>query len=389
MKRTPQTFTRNVRCFGTPASLQQTNLFNYHKAHGGKMVDFGGWHMPVQYNDLSIAQSTVHTRTDASIFDVSHMGQLRFWGDDREKFLQGLICGSVKALKQDQTRYSLFMNDQGGVIDDTVVTRRKDHMFVVINAGRLDVDIPYLQGQIANSGMNVEMEIIKDHDLLAFQGPKAVTLLQKHTDYDLSKLGFFYVANMDIDGIPCQVSRSGYTGEDGFEISIPTANIEHMCDLLLSHDESKLAGLGARDALRLEAGLCLYGHELDETTSPVEADLMWTVGKRKLKGGFPGFDVVKRQLMEGVTRQRIGLVGEKAPFRDGAEVYNEEGRKVGVVVSGSFSPCLKKPIGMAYIEPSSCQPGLVLNALVRKKKIPVTVTKFPFVQKGYFKTQSN
>jgi len=386
MKRANSKILQSSRFFGTATTLKSTKLLGYHEKHGGKLVDFGGWNMPVQYKDLSIKESTIHTRTDASIFDVSHMGQLKFWGDDREKFLQSLICGSVKALKTDQTRYSLFMNEQGGVIDDTVVTRRKDHLFVVINAGRLDVDIPYLQGKLADSNMDVKMEIISDHELLAFQGPKAVSVLQKHTPYDLSKLGFFYMANMDIDGIPCQVSRSGYTGEDGFEISIPTPQIENMCDLLLHHDEVKLAGLGARDALRLEAGLCLYGHDLDETTTPVEADLMWTVGKRKTKGGFPGFDVVKRQLENGITRKRFGLVGEKVPFRDGTEIFDDSGKKVGNVCSGSYSPCLQKPIGMAYLDPEVCEPGRVLQALVRKKNVPVTVTKMPFVQKGYFET---
>lgn len=386
MKRVSTTTSKNVRFFGTAScTLKETKLFPYHQKNGGKLVDFGGWHMPVQYSDLTIAQSTIHTRTGASIFDVSHMGQLKFWGDDREKFIQSLICGSVKALKPDQTRYSLFMNEQGGVIDDTVVTRRKDHLFVVINAGRLDVDIPYLKNKMAESKMDVRMEKIEDHELIAFQGPKAVSVLQKHTPYDLSKLGFFYMANMDIDGVPCQVSRSGYTGEDGFEISIPGEKIEHMCDLLLDHDEVKLAGLGARDALRLEAGLCLYGHDLDETTTPVEADLMWTVGKRRTKGGFPGFDVVKQQLENGITRKRFGLVGEKVPFRDGTEIYDDSGKKVGVVVSGSYSPCLKKPIGMAYLDPEVCEPGRVLQALVRKKNVPVTASKMPFVQKGYFK----
>jgi len=350
------------------------------------MVDFGGWDMPVQYKDLSIAQSTVHTRTHASIFDVSHMGQLKFWGKDREAFVQSLIVGSVKALKPNQTRYSLFTNENGGVIDDTVVTRRDDHVFVVINAGRLDVDLPYLREKLAQSKMDVSMDFIDDHCLVAFQGPSAVNILQKHTDYDLSSLEFFYMANMEVGGIPCQVSRSGYTGEDGFEIAVPTAQTTGFCDLLLGYDEVKLAGLGARDSLRLEAGLCLYGHDLDETTTPVEADLLWTMGKaRREKGGFPGHTIIKKQIEEGVSRKRVGLIGEKVPFRDHAELLGDNGERIGEVCSGSFSPCLKKPIGMAYLQSDYCVTGKNIHAVVRGKKVPVQVTTMPFVKKGYFK----
>jgi len=371
------------RCFGD-LSLRRTALYDFHVAQGGKLVDFGGWDMPVRYNDMGIADSTVHTRQNASIFDVSHMAQLRFWGDDRVKFLESLIVGSVKALKPNQTRYSLFTNDQGGVIDDTVVTRREDHLYVVVNAGRADVDIPYISGKLAESKMNCEMEVVQGRQLIAFQGPKAVNVLQTKTSFDLSTLKFFYLADMDVDGIPCQVSRSGYTGEDGFEVSMPTEHVQQFVECLMAHDEVKMAGLGARDALRLEAGLTLYGHELDETTTPVEADLVWVLGKRKERGGFPGFDVVKKQLAEGVTRKRIGLIGEKAPFRDGARVVNENGEDIGVVVSGSFSPCLKKPIGMAYLKPEYCIPGKIVNAVVRKKNLPVTVSAMPFVKKGYY-----
>lgn len=377
------------RCFGgATASLQRTPLYDYHVANGGKMVDFGGWDMPLQYKSLSIMESTIHTRKAASVFDVSHMGQLRFWGDDRETFIQSLIVGSVKALKPNQTRYSLFTNENGGVIDDTVVTRRKDHMYVVINAGRLDVDIPYLKEKLADSKMNVEMEIVSDRCLVAFQGPQAVQVLQKHTPFDLSNLGFFYVADAEIDGVPCQVSRSGYTGEDGFEVSVPTSSVVSFCDALLSHQEVELAGLGARDALRLEAGLCLYGHDLDETTTPVEADLLWTMSKaRREKGGFPGADVVKRQLAEGVTRKRFGLIGEKVPFRDHTQILGDNGDVIGEVCSGSYSPCLKKPIGMAYLPPDYCVEGKKVTGVVRNKKIPLTVTKMPFVKKGYYKAE--
>eukprot|EP00494_Astrolonche_serrata_P025607 UN25868 len=224
-KKTP-TLSLGRRCF---SSLQKTALHQFHIDNQGKMVDFGGWDMPVEYKNLSIAQSTVHTRTHASLFDVSHMGQLRFTGGDREKFIQSIIIGSVKALKQDQTRYSMFTNDKGGVIDDTVVTRRKDHLYVVVNAGRKDVDLAYLNHKIKESGMDVKMEEIADHSLVAFQGPQAASLLQQSTDYKLNELQFFYVADMKINGIPCQVSRSGYTGEDGFEISVPTKQVIDLC----------------------------------------------------------------------------------------------------------------------------------------------------------------
>lgn len=350
------------------------------------MVDFGGWDMPVQYKDLTIAQSTVHTRQGASIFDVSHMGQLRFHGADREEFVQSLIVGSVKALKRNQTRYSLITNDQGGVIDDTVVTRREDHMYVVVNAGRVDVDLPYFRQKIAESGKDVSMEVIEDRSLIAFQGPQAAAVLQRHTPYDLSTLEFFYVADAAVEGIECQVSRSGYTGEDGFEVSVPTSSVVDFCNILLSNSEAKLAGLGARDALRLEAGLSLYGHDLDETTTPVEADLLWTMSKkRREQGGFPGHAVIAKQLAEGVTRKRAGFVGEKIPVRDHSKLVGDNGEDIGEVCSGSYSPCLQKPIGMAYIKPEYCVPGKVITAIVRNKKVPVTVTKMPFVKKGYFK----
>lgn len=259
-------------------------------------------------------------------------------------------------------------------------------MYVVVNAGRVDVDLPYFRQKIAESGKDVSMEVIEDRSLIAFQGPQAAAVLQRHTPYDLSTLEFFYVADAAVEGIECQVSRSGYTGEDGFEVSVPTSSVVDFCNILLSNPEAKLAGLGARDALRLEAGLSLYGHDLDETTTPVEADLLWTMSKkRREQGGFPGHAVIAKQLAEGVTRKRAGFVGEKIPVRDHSKLVGDDGEEIGEVCSGSYSPCLQKPIGMAYIKPEYCVPGKVITAIVRNKKVPVTVTKMPFVKKGYFK----
>merc|ERR1719193_1231904 len=374
-----------ARQFASSEKLKTTPLHAFHIRHGGKMVPFGGWDMPVEYKSESIMVSTQHTRKGASLFDVSHMGQLRIWGDDRVEYTESIIAGSVNALKQDQTRYSLITNDKAGIIDDCVVTRRLDHIYMVINASRVEEDMVRLNEQLEAmraAGKDVSIETLDDQSLVAIQGPKASAAVQALTDKDLSELKFFYICDANILGIPCQVSRSGYTGEDGFEIAVTSSGVEKLCEALLEQPDVKLAGLGARDALRLEAGLCLYGNDLDETTTPVEADLMWTISKkRRNEGVYPGCEVVREQLSDSaaVTRKRVGLVGGKGPVPRAHMPVYRDGEMVGEVTSGGFSPCLQLPIAMAYVHPKCSKPGTELQVQVRKKMMPATVSKLPFV----------
>jgi len=361
------------------------------------MVDFAGWLMPVQYKDLGIQESTIHTRQSASIFDVSHMGQLHFYGKNRIDFLEYLVISQLKPLKCCQVKYSLMCNNNGGVIDDLVLANREDKNlhYVVINAGRVKEDLQHMKEQLKKmkkeKNWDVDMEVITKNSLIAYQGPKAVQVMQRLIpNYNFKDLNFFYLTDLNICGIPCQVSRSGYTGEDGFEIAVPNEKTKELTEILLNEPESRLAGLGARDSLRLEAGLCLYGNDLTETITPIEADLLWTMSKtRRTSGHFIGCEIIRNQIEHGVKRQRIGLIGEKGVIpRSHMKIMNNENKEIGEVSSGGFSPCLQKPIAMGYVEKKYCEKDTTLKVEIRKDKIvSVKVTPLPFVQKGYYKNE--
>jgi aminomethyltransferase len=310
------------------------------------------------------------------------------------KFLESIIVSAVEPVKAKHVKYSLLTNERGGTIDDLVFANREDqdHIYMVINAGRVKEDLAHMKDQLARAKrkkMDVDFEFIDTDSLIAFQGPKAVTVMSRLVpDYDFTQLKFFTCDDIEICGIPTQVSRSGYTGEDGFEIAVPNESVQELTELLMKEPESALAGLGARDALRLEAGLCLYGNDLTEDISLVEADLLWTMTKKRRESGeFIGSTAIRKQIAEGVPRKRCGMKGAKGLTpRAHMKVFDKEGNEVGEVSSGSFSPCLQFPIAMAYVDTPLTEIGTQLQVEIRPDKfVDVAVCELPFVPKGYYK----
>lgn len=367
--------------------LLKTPLHALHIEAGAKMVPFAGYDMPVQYK-LGVKKEHLHTRDAAGLFDVSHMGQLRLHGAGAAAFLESLVPVDIIDLPQGNQRYAFFTNEEGGIMDDLMVANLSDHLFVVVNAACKEQDISHLQAHLPEG---VELEIIEDRALLALQGPKAVEVL-KRFNAEVADMLFMDVRKLEILGVECIVSRSGYTGEDGYEISVPSSHAEELARKLTDEAEVEWIGLGARDSLRLECGLCLYGHDLDTTTTPVEASLLWGIQKvRRLggerEGGFPGADIILKQIeTKDVTRKRVGLVGQtKAPVREGAELFDAEDNKVGVVTSGTAGPNAGKPVSMAYVRADLAAIGTELFADVRGKKLPMTVEKMPFVPQRYYR----
>ena len=362
--------------------MQRTPLYELHLELGAKMVPFAGYMMPVQY-PMGIMGEHLHTRASAGLFDVSHMGQLQLWGEGREAMLESLLPADVSALGEGRMKYSFFTNDDGGIRDDLMITNAGDHIYLVVNAACKEADIALLENAL-NPGLRLER--IEKHALIALQGPKAAEVLSGYAS-EVSAMPFMSSRLLRLAGLECRVSRSGYTGEDGFEISLPADGSAEFAKSLLEHEEVQPIGLGARDTLRLEAGLPLYGSDLDETTTPNEAGLMWAVPKsRRESGGFPGAGVIADQLVQGTPRKRVGLRPEgRAPVRDGVEILGEGGRKIGVVTSGGFSPSLGAPIAMAYIECGSAGLGNHVFALLRGKQLPCNVVKLPFVPQNYYR----
>ena len=370
--------------------LSQTPLHALHLEFGGKMVPFAGYEMPVQY-PLGILKEHTHTRSAAGLFDVSHMGQVRLRGDNAAAELERLVPVDIVGLREGRQRYALFTNEQGGILDDLMVTRVEetnragDHLFVVVNAACKAQDIAHLRQHL-----NCEIEELEDRALLALQGPQAGVVLARLAPASQSMV-FMSAQALNIDGIDCFVTRSGYTGEDGFEISVPAAQAEQLARTLLTQAEVEPIGLGARDSLRLEAGLCLYGHDIDTTTTPVEANLTWAIQKVRRAGGaraggFPGAETILRQFAEGVSRKRVGLRPQgRAPVREGVELTDLEGRIIGQVTSGGFGPSVGGPIAMGYVETAFAAPDTEIYALVRGKPMPVTVAKMPFVKQRYYR----
>ena len=361
--------------------LHQTPLDALHRELGARMVPFAGYDMPVQYPTGIIAEHK-HTRSAAGLFDVSHMGQVKLHGDNRIAELEALVPGDIEGLAEGGMRYSLFTNDQGGILDDLMITRCSDHLFLVVNAARKEADIAHLKKHLGDAAV----EVLEDKALLALQGPAAVTVLARLAPA-AADLAFMSAAAMDVDGTPCFVSRSGYTGEDGYEISVPADLADKLARTLLAENEVEPIGLGARDSLRLEAGLCLYGHDLDTGTTPIEAGLTWTVGKRRREpGAFPGADIILEQIANKPARKRVGLVPEgRAMAREGAEIVNTDGDVVGSVTSGGFGPSFGGSVVMGYVKIEYMAPDTELGLVVRGKTIPAKVVKMPFVTKNFVK----
>jgi aminomethyltransferase len=346
------------------------------------MVPFAGYEMPVQY-PLGILQEHLHTRSQAGLFDVSHMGQLRVVGAGSVNALERLVPGDLMALAPLRMRYTLLLNDSGGILDDLMATRLDDGFFMVVNAACKEADLAHLRDRL---GSAVTVEPFGDRALLALQGPAAAAVLSRFIE-GVGRLGFMTATEARLDSRNCLVTRSGYTGEDGFEISLPAKDALSVAEMLLAEPEVWPIGLGARDSLRLEAGLCLYGHDIDETTTPVEAGLAWTIGKRRrAEGGFPGAAVVLRQLAEGAPRRRVGIRPDgRAPAREDAPIVDGAGARIGRVTSGGFGPSVGGPIAMGHVDRGHAAEGTALAVLVRDIARPATVVSLPFVPTRYYR----
>jgi len=358
----------------------KTSLHGLHVALGAKMVPFGGYDMPVQYPTGILAEH-LHTRAQAGLFDVGHMGQVRLRGADAIKALERLVPGDIAALAPGQMRYTQFTNDQGGILDDFMVTRFGDHLFIVFNAGCKADDVAHLKSRMPAS---VGIEHLEDRGLIALQGPKAAEVMRRLSPA-AAALSFMTAAACLVGDEKCLVSRSGYTGEDGFEISVEGARAEALARRLLDMADVKPIGLGARDSLRLEAGLCLYGHDIDKTTTPIEAGLAWSISKRRrAEGGFPGEARIRREIAEGPARRLVGIRPDgKAPAREGTDIVDQSGNVVGKVTSGGFGPTVGGPIAMGYVPKSLAQPETRLGLIVRGKTLDAKVARLPFVEKRY------
>jgi aminomethyltransferase len=372
----------------TADELKHTALHQLNLDLGAKMVPFAGYAMPVHY-PLGILKEHLHTRAKAGLFDVSHMGQAYLVGPDHAttaRALEQLVPADVLSLAPGQQRYSQLLNDDGGIIDDLMLTRpasaaEAGRLYVVLNAARKEVDYAHIEQRLPD---NVRLEPAPQRALLALQGPAAAQAMLALSP-PAKALAFMTAANMPVGGIDCHVSRSGYTGEDGFEISVAEERANELARLLLAQDGVEPIGLGARDSLRLEAGLCLYGHDIDETTSPVEAGLAWSIQKRRrVEGGFPGARRIGEELAQGVTRRRVGIRPDgRAPAREGTEILALLGERLGTITSGGFAPSVNGPIAMGYVPPGRAGAGTPVNLMVRGKALGASVTALPFVPHRY------
>lgn len=361
--------------------LLTTPLDSLHRELGGKMVPFAGYAMPVQY-PAGIMAEHLHTRAEAGLFDVSHMGQVEIAGCGAAAALEALVPGDIVGLGLGRTRYTVLTNDQGGILDDLMVSKlAEDRLFVVVNAARKDADIAHMQANLAG----VELRRL-DRALLALQGPKAALVMARLAP-DAAAMGFMTIRELDVAGIPCIATRSGYTGEDGYEVSVPADRAEELARALLAQPEVGPIGLGARDSLRLEAGLCLHGADIDATTTPVEAGLSWIIGKRRRdEGGFPGAAIVQTQLAEGASRRRVGIKPDgRMPARAHTQITDLDGAVIGEITSGGFGPSAEGPVAMGYVPAAFAAPGTRVRLVVRGRAIDATVTAMPFVPHRYFK----
>ncbi|MBB3192357.1 glycine cleavage system aminomethyltransferase GcvT [Halomonas cerina] len=365
---------------------KRTPLYDLHVELGAKMVPFAGYEMPVQY-PLGVKKEHEHTRAASGLFDVSHMGQLLLHGPNPAEALETLVPADLVGLPVGMQRYALFTSDEGGILDDLMVVNNGDHLYLVVNAACKVQDIAHLRQHLPE-GYTVE-EL--DRGLLALQGPATAEVMARLCP-EAGELVFMQHGHFEIDGIPVWISRSGYTGEDGFEISVPAEQSEALARRLLAESEVEAIGLGARDSLRLEAGLCLYGHDLDTDTTPIEGGLIWAIGKPRRNGGerpggFPGADKILHQVeAKDHSRKRVGLLGEgRAPVREGTELFDAEGNAIGQVTSGGFGPTVGKPVAMGYVPIALAEPGTTVYAEVRGKRLPMVVSKTPFVTPGYYR----
>ena len=345
------------------------------------MVPFAGYELPVRF-PAGVLSEHLHTRAAASLFDVSHMGQVALLGNDSAAALETLVPGDICGLAPGRMRYTMLTGEGGGILDDLIVTNVGKYLFVVVNAARKEADIALLR---AAGGMRVEP--LEDRSLIALQGPAAPGVMARLVPQAAS-MPFMSALPAEIEGSRLAIMRSGYTGEDGYEISVPSGDAARIAELLLAEDEVDPAGLGARDSLRLEAGFCLYGHDIDESTTPVEAGLAWTIARRRREeGGFPGADAILAQMRGSPSRRRVGLVPDgRAPAREGTEIFDTEDRALGRVTSGGFGPSVGGPVAMGYVDAKASAPGTPVRLLVRGKPRPARVRPMPFVPHRYYRT---
>ncbi|PKM25285.1 MAG: glycine cleavage system protein T [Gammaproteobacteria bacterium HGW-Gammaproteobacteria-13] len=372
----------------TTETLAKTPLHALHIELGARMVPFAGYDMPVQY-PLGVMKEHLHTREAAGLFDVSHMGQIVLRGANAAKALETLVPVDIIDLPVGMQRYAMFTDDNGGILDDLMVANLGDDtLFLVVNAACKDQDLAHLQKHI---GSQCEIEsLFEARALLALQGPKAVDVLARLAP-EVAKMTFMQFAPVRLLGVDCYVSRSGYTGEDGFEISVPATHAETLARSLLAEPEVAAIGLGARDSLRLEAGLCLYGHDMSTSTTPIEASLLWAMSKPRRAdgaraGGFPGAERIFAQQQQGVASKRVGLLPqERVPVREGAEIVDADGTVIGTVCSGGFGPTLAAPVAMGYVQSSHIALDTEVWAMVRGKRVAMKVAKTPFVPQRYYR----
>ncbi len=373
-----------------PSSLKTTPLHALHLSLGARMVPFAGYDMPVQY-PAGVMKEHLHTRAAAGLFDVSHMGQVIVKaksGVYREAALalEKLVPVDILGLKEGRQRYGFFTAENGGILDDLMITNRGDHLLVVVNAACKDADVAHMRANLPDC----DVTLLDDRGLIALQGPRAESVLAELWA-GVSAMKFMDVREVPLHDVPCIISRSGYSGEDGFEISVPADHAVEVANALLEHPDCQPVGLGARDSLRLEAGLCLYGNDIDTTTSPIEAALEWAIQKARRPGGdraggYPGAKRIEEELLNGTIRRRVGLKPEgKAPVRAHAGLFAEDSPEspIGEVTSGTFGPSTDGPVAMGYVPASMAEPGARVFAEVRGKYLPMTVTALPFVTPTY------
>ncbi|MGD9639141.1 MAG: glycine cleavage system aminomethyltransferase GcvT [Alphaproteobacteria bacterium] len=366
----------------TDSSLRKTPLYELHKKLGAKMVSFAGYAMPLQYTKGIIHEHN-HCRTRAALFDVSHMGQVKITGENLPEVLEAIVPSPVKELKVGKQRYSILMNEKGGILDDLMISNYGDYFIFIVNAACKENDFAILRIELDGKAM---VEMLEDRALLALQGLEAGKVMTRIAP-DVASMKFMDVRAVNISGFECLVSRSGYTGEDGFEISVRNDQAVALAELLLNQPEVEPAGLGARDTLRLEAGLCLYGSDINEITTPLEAGIDWVFGKRrKEEGNFIGFPVIEKQTRDGIKQKLVGLKPlSKIPARAHTKILNKEGEVIGEVTSGGFSPVLQEPIAMGYVKVNYSEPETELMLDIRGNNVSAKIVPLPFVPHRYMK----
>ena len=369
-------------------TLHKTPLHALHLELGARMVPFAGYEMPVQY-PLGVMKEHLHTRENAGLFDVSHMGQIRLSGPQAARALESLVPVDIIDLPVGMQRYALFTNAHGGILDDLMVANLgNDVLLLVVNAACKDQDLAHLRQHIGEQCL-IE-PLFEERALLALQGPAAASVLQRLAP-EVASMTFMQFRKVTLLDQDCYVSRSGYTGEDGYEISVPSTGAEALARRLLAEPEVAAIGLGARDSLRLEAGLCLYGHDMNDHTTPVQASLLWALSRARRAdgaraGGFPGAEAIFTEQQQGIARKRVGLLPqERTPVREGAEIVDEQGRVVGQVCSGGFGPTLAAPVAMGYVNSEHAAVDSALWALVRGKRVALKVSRMPFVAPRYYR----